>query len=122
MPRSSPSRQPAVVNPYNRSRYWADPERHRAYSNRCGDKLRALARSALGEKCVACGEMGPSGFLDVDHINNDGAKEKVRGTSVWLIAGRCVRDQGAEVARQKYQLLCPNCHRLKTLAEKRGEL
>ena len=72
-------------------------------------KLYAAALAAYGGKCACCGEER-SVFLQLDHINNDGAEHRRRismGTAMF-----------AELARQNYpggfQVLCANCHLAKT--------
>jgi len=74
-------------------------------------KHRAACIEAYGGKCKCCG-LGVHKYLQLDHINNDGAKhrqEVFNGTkgSIYTWA-----------FRQKFpkilQLLCANCHQAKT--------
>lgn len=69
----------------------------------------------LGSKCAVCG-IDDIRVLEVDHINNDGFKDSTlyssgnRGRSLqqtWL----AVSDDPS-----RFQLLCANCHKLKTLS------
>ncbi len=68
--------------------------------------LRTEMIATYGGKCACCGEQ-ESIFLDLDHINNDGAADRrERGNGqrllVWLKANDWPRD--------RYQLLCCNCN------------
>lgn len=63
---------------------------------------------AYGNKCACCGEEDP-GFLTLDHINNDGAKERKElnllvSDQVYILA----RKEGWP--KDKYQILCYNCN------------
>jgi hypothetical protein len=61
-----------------------------------------------GSKCACCGEKEPN-FLTIDHINNDGNKERwpsgVRITG-WLLYSRIVKENYPTT----YQILCMNCN------------
>jgi hypothetical protein len=84
---------------------------------------RAVVLKVLGGECAWCCNPGPGpiGFLDVDHINGDGAAEKSNSAaSSFEITYRAIRDEGEVAARRRYQLLCPNCHRIKSLGESRS--
>jgi hypothetical protein len=61
-----------------------------------------------GGKCVCCGETKEL-YLDVDHIKNDGNKERRAHVdmNLWIIKQGFPKD--------KYQLLCRNCNRTKML-------
>ena len=68
--------------------------------------LRAELLEAYGKKCNCCGERERI-FLDLDHINNDGAehrRELGNGTQVML----ALKAQGWP--KDRYQLLCCNCN------------
>lgn len=68
--------------------------------------MRAKVLSAYGGRCACCGESEPL-FLEIDHINNDGAKHRKEiGTSAkalcrWVIKHRFPSG---------FQLLCANCN------------
>lgn len=73
------------------------------------DKAKRECFEAYGNKCVCCGESN-HGFLTIDHINNDGFKEKNGNRSrkrggfifcAWL------RKQGWP---KEFRLLCWNCN------------
>lgn len=68
--------------------------------------LRAELLEAYGSACACCGERQPL-FLDLDHVDNDGAahrREVGNNTQVALQ----LRSQGWP--RGRYQLLCCNCN------------
>lgn len=66
--------------------------------------IRRTIIAALGHKCAKCGlENDHDSFFDLDHI-------------VAIRQGRGHRRYKLEEIDQ-YMLLCPNCHRLKTISE-----
>ena len=79
-------------------------------------KLKQQAAEKLGNSCVWCGE-SILHLLDFDHIDNNGAKHRsdsstagsgrTNGPTIW----REVRDGRCKF---RLQLLCKNCHWLKT--------
>jgi hypothetical protein len=79
-------------------------------------RLRKKALDILGGKCVDCGleeTEENSGLLDFDHIKRSSKKRKTESSSETF---RRVVYRGA-TACKIIQLLCPNCHRLKTIRE-----
>jgi hypothetical protein len=69
-------------------------------------RLKVLER--MGSKCVFCGQTDES-ILAVDHINNDGSKErKTLGTNIYH---RLFFME--EIPKDKYQLLCCACNHKK---------
>lgn len=79
------------------------------YANWKGTRFEQVLK-ALGRKCACCGETDPT-FLTVDHINNDGWKEKV-GTERRARSGRAlwtrIRKEG--YPKSRYRILCFNCN------------
>lgn len=72
-------------------------------------KLRDWVYSLYGNKCACCGEAN-SKFLSIDHVYNDGNKERrkgVKGAGSWYIHKR-IKDYPE--LRGRYQLLCMNCN------------
>jgi len=85
-------------------------KKHRAidflkhHSERLQERIEIMKE--FGSKCVVCG-CDDIDVLEFDHKNNDGWKEKsMRGVID-------VRRHG-NLTKDKYQLLCANCHRKKT--------
>jgi len=71
--------------------------------------LRATVIATLGGECLNCG-IDDARVLEIDHINGDGkADRKKHGRADTMF--RNIIENGH---RDKYQLLCANCHRLKT--------
>lgn len=61
-----------------------------------------------GRKCACCGESNPY-FLTVDHVNNDGAKERRRrqGSSFFISVAKAI---ALGSSREDIQILCFNCN------------
>ena len=84
----------------------ANPEQRREIDRRRRRKRRLEVLSAYGNHCVCCGETIKV-FLDIDHINNDGATHRQKigsgsyGFYVWL--KRYDYPEG-------FQILCRNCN------------
>ena len=75
--------------------------------NRQGHFLRRFAAlTLLGGQCVGCG-CSNSGLLQLDHAEDDGHLESSAGAS---LVQRVLRG----TQRLPLQLLCPNCHHLRT--------
>ena len=72
-------------------------------------KLKLKVFAAYGNKCACCGESEPL-FLEIDHINNDGAQHRKtiphHSFYQWLKRNNFPSD---------FQILCCNCNRGKFL-------
>jgi hypothetical protein len=64
--------------------------------------LRKAVLDLLGGKCACCG-VEEYVFLDIDHVNNDGAEDRRRtaGVATWRLA---------LVEPARFQVLCRNCN------------
>jgi hypothetical protein len=77
---------------------------HLRWGRELWHKNRKLILEHYGNKCICCGETAYE-FLELDHINNDGAahrKETGRHVYEWVIKNNFPPD---------IQLLCANCNR-----------
>lgn len=102
--RSERKRKPRR-NAASRQYYWDNAERMREASRQRLHTLRDAAYVAYGGYvCKCCGE-DERMFLNIDHVNNDGAahRKTVRSTNIysWL------RDNGYPSG---FQILCANCN------------
>lgn len=79
------------------------PEKRKAY--------RDAALSALGGVCCECG-FDDWRILHIDHVNGDGAEHRRKLSSGYAYYREIIADESG-----RFQLLCPNCHALKTLEE-----
>lgn len=81
-------------------------EQRRQYRANWRSKLRADVLKGYGGRCVCCGE-DQAVFLDVDHVNGDGAEHR-------KVVRAGVNGLYAQLRRQGYpdgfQLLCRNCN------------
>jgi hypothetical protein len=74
------------------------------------DLLREQAYMILGGQCNLCSDDRPI-VSQMDHIQGDGYKDQRQGAKKTC---RRVLALPVEVARSIYQLLCGNCHNMKT--------
>jgi hypothetical protein len=74
-------------------------------------KYRQTAIEHLGGKCIKCGFDDPRA-LEIDHIKGDGKSWRKVGDKN---AKRLMENILAAPVGETYQLLCCNCHRIKTL-------
>lgn len=79
----------------------------RQYNRLYRRRKRAAALAVLGGCCSGCG-IDDERLLDIDHIDGDGRIERLTLGS-YAILGRVLSGSSG------YQLLCANCHRIKTL-------
>ena len=75
------------------------------------NRLREAAIVAYGGKCKCCGDTHKE-FLQVDHVNNDGASERRR--KGWSSAQLYRKLKNANYPKG-YQLLCANCNYAKSI-------
>jgi hypothetical protein len=77
---------------------------HQCRREAARDRARATRQAVLnllGGACACCGE-AEYVFLDIDHVNDDGARERRRTASAtWRIA---------LVEPERFQVLCRNCN------------
>ena len=96
---------------------WKDknPERWAAIMRKAnkkyGRKLRIEALKIIGDKCSICG-ITDHRCLHLDHINNDGYKDKKNGRRDARAERRWIIKNPVE-ARKKYQVLCANHNAIK---------
>jgi hypothetical protein len=119
-----------------RQKEWASKNKHKVKIT-CNRFQRKLRREILEHysnsspaKCNKCGELR-YGCLELDHIKNDGAKhqkrlyEKIHGENNSDRQYMAYRGMSASIYRdiknngypKGYQILCANCHRMKTRGE-----
>lgn len=69
-------------------------------------RSKALVYEHYGSICNCCGESEPK-FLSIDHVNNDGYKErKSRGGSSQMLYRNIIKQNFPDT----YQILCMNCN------------
>jgi len=83
-----------------------------AYQKHLRDTYREKAIEALGCKCAHCG-MTDIRILEIDHKNGDGNLDRKKSRNSIAYYKAIIEDAG-----QRFQLLCPNCHALKTFEKK----
>jgi 5-methylcytosine-specific restriction endonuclease McrA len=121
------------MNASSKAAYWMDPEKHRsaslAYRRENLDRIRAYDRERsktrespwasriyskgrqaimdlFGKKCVKCGYDKYPEILQLDHRT---PKSKTGASGDWYKVHRDALENPS-----KFQILCPNCHSLKT--------
>ena len=78
-------------------------EQNRLYRERLFQQVVVL----LGDKCVRCGYDADQRALQIDHINNNGYKERGGGSTT--LYKRVIANP------DEYQRLCANCNWIKEL-------
>lgn len=79
--------------------------------NETNRMMRERVILSLGGSCVCCGETEQV-FLDIDHLNNDGAKDrKETSAATWSLAFR---------EPERFQILCRNCNWAKHALRSQG--
>lgn len=84
----------------------ADPARQAEYRKTFFRAIKDRAYAILGEVCSCCGEQDRR-FLTLDHVHNDGYKDKKRRQNLTYLMYREVAVDGVV---GKYQILCWNCN------------
>lgn len=89
-------------------------EYYRKQNRMWKQKIKITVMELYGNKCACCGEDGLP-FLTMDHINNDGKKDREKyGRSYGMyIHMRNLFYKDKKVALSKYQILCWNCNMAK---------
>ncbi len=91
---------------YNRSYYHSHKEYYTKKRAEERMKQKEWAFTIFDGKCVKCG-FDDIRTLEIDHINGGGTKERTE-IGHGPIYGRVLQHP------EKYQLLCANCHKIKT--------
>lgn len=84
-------------------------------SARSKQRTRAAAIELLGGRCAYCGIDDPI-VLNVDHVRDDGARERLTLDSTQI----CARLVSGALPRERYQLLCCNCNWRKEYLRRTG--
>lgn len=92
-------------------RWLKAPEKMNATRRNSNRKLREQVINEYGGKCQCCGEARFE-FLAIDHIFEDGAKERLETGKRSAEFHRWLRDQGFPKGR--HQVLCHNCNQAKS--------
>lgn len=74
-------------------------------------RARREVLNILGDLCVCCGEDNLA-VLEIDHVHNDGAEERTKSLRDITMFAKGLRT--GELDKDRYQLLCANCHTAKT--------
>jgi hypothetical protein len=88
-----------------------DPEKFKKRSREQNKKLKGIVQKAYGNKCICCLESNPL-FLTIDHINNDGNKQRLklfgrnRGGAAHTLYLYIIKNNFPS----DLQLLCYNCN------------
>lgn len=90
--------------------YQANLEHCRKYGNNTAKKLRKEFLKILGDKCKYCG-FNDMRIMQVDHIRGDGSADRKKFASGYKLYQ--FYTQNPILAKERLQLLCPNCNWLK---------
>lgn len=90
----------------NQARRKANPLWHKAETKKHRVKLKAELLQIYGNKCTCCGE-AESDFLTLEHINEDGHKDRKESGGQLRIMRRLRK---AQIPIDGYTILCFNCN------------
>jgi hypothetical protein len=110
-------RTPEEQRAYYRAYYQANKEKYRAKRTRYEQRLRAVILAAKDKPCADCGGVWPPVIMEFDHREGE---EKKFNIGDWLRLRR-VGEASLRAEISKCEVLCPNCHRIRTF-RKRGLL
>jgi hypothetical protein len=102
-------------NSYSTKAYYKDPKAHHKRVRVTRARVRLQTVVAYGGKCNHCG-ISDIDVLDLDHIENDGAKERKENLFAYNLY-RKLKKEGFPTGR--YQILCKNCNWKKELLRRR---
>jgi hypothetical protein len=91
--------------------YYKNPKIHHERVRISRGKLRIETIKAYGGKCCHCGTADFE-VLDIDHIENDGAKERKENLFAYNLYRKLKKE---DYPKARYQLLCKNCNWKKEL-------
>ena len=114
MPRKDPDARREYHRNYMRAWYQRNKEKHLGYVSKVTKRRRQEVRDYLIEvkssPCMDCGVTFPPEAMDFDHLRD---KEFMIGRS-----DRGLTKTKDEIA--KCELVCSNCHRVRTMKRRRG--
>lgn len=96
----------------NNRAHAANREKYRTLNKKYHDELRLKVQKVLGGCCAHCG-ITDHRVLEIDHIDGGGRQEQLL-IGVYGIRKKILKDSTG------YQLLCSNCHTIKTWHEEGG--
>ena len=96
--------------PYQRAHYHANKEMWRRKRQRYEAKMRALILEAKARPCADCGRTWPAMVMEFDHRPGT-----VKRFNLSDQRARAHGLQAVEAEIAKCDILCPTCHRLRTL-------
>jgi len=105
---------------YVKRRLHSDPKyraEHYLHVQRYHAKIREKAYQLKGNCCKNCG-ITDRRVLQFDHVDNNGYLDRPLGR--WHGGGSYQRDLRVLRYPEKYQLLCANCHAIKTFEHRRN--
>jgi hypothetical protein len=88
--------------------YLLTKEQYSQAQRRYNEKIKKLVIDWYGGVCVCCGELCLD-FLTLDHIKDDGGKQRKAGGSKGLHLHRAIKKLGRENRPNDLQILCMNC-------------
>ena len=95
-----------VLKSKRKIKYNKNPEIYKEREKVYRSKIKMLVYNHYGSFCKCCGENNVK-FLSIDHVNNDGNKErKTKGGSTNYLYNKIINQDFPN----RYQILCFNCN------------
>jgi len=105
-------------NEYSKQYFRENPNKIRHIKKKYHHSLKKKVLSILGDSCECCGT-NIYEFLTVDHINNDGYKERNSNTGSRGIYRKVIKlyEENPDEVFKRYRILCFNCNIGRTFTE-----
>ncbi len=111
------SRCKECIREYSRKRFKNNREYYRLRSQKRASRLRQLVQEHKNKPCMDCKNAFPYYVMEFDHRPEE---EKLFAVSLWMKQNCGVEGILAEIA--KCDVVCSNCHRVRTHNRKQNEL
>ena len=119
MPLKDPEKRREYHRQYMKRWYQQNKETHIAYVRAWNAKNTAAIRETVERlkdvPCPDCGQRFPAECMDFDHL-----KDKFFEISAAASGGRRLSIQRVMEEIKKCEVVCSNCHRVRTMARRRG--